>query len=232
MSSGKLQEPLPTTSTETDSKLSDEETDSSLLELTRSEGETKAVKEDATVPPSTPQSGISILAHKIWIGNLDKRLSQQNVLRFVKQYGTPVSFRFFFKAGTDVMEPRGYCFVEYSTREEAEKAKVALDGKRALGKKIVVDWARFDPAIKTNVDCVSETWDPSLVSETLDRGVSTSAKIAALEAKLKAMEEGRSSSGPQRTTEGRRRKRIQESRVITRPQKSRTHRFRTRGPLT
>lgn len=76
MSSGKLQEPLPTTSTEADSKLSDEETDSSLLELTRSEGETKAVKEDATVPPTTPQSGISILAHKIWIGNLDKRLSQ------------------------------------------------------------------------------------------------------------------------------------------------------------
>lgn len=60
---------------------------------------------------------------------------------------------------------------------------------------------------------------------------STSAKIAALEAKLKTMEEGRSSSGPQRPTEGRRRKRIQESRVITRPQKSRTHRFRTRGPL-
>lgn len=76
MSSEKLQEPLPTTSTETDSKLSDEETDSSLLELTGGEGETKAVKEDTTVPPATPQSGISILAHKIWIGNLDKRLSQ------------------------------------------------------------------------------------------------------------------------------------------------------------
>lgn len=94
------------------------------------------------------------------------------MLRFVKRYGTPVSFRFNFKAGTDVMEPRGYCFVEYSTREagfdaplvlmsvvqfelvylkEAEKAKAALDGKRALGKKIVVDWARFDPATKTNV---------------------------------------------------------------------------------
>ena len=39
------------------------------------------------------------------------------MLRFVNRYGTPVSFRFYFKAGTDVMEPRGYCFVEYSTRE-------------------------------------------------------------------------------------------------------------------
>ena len=69
----------------------DEGTDSSLLELTRGLEEEekgdrgggggekesgKAVKVDTMVPPPTPQSGISILAHKIWIGNLDKRLSQ------------------------------------------------------------------------------------------------------------------------------------------------------------
>lgn len=42
---------------------------------------------------------------------------RQNVLRFIYKYGTPVSFRFYFKAGTDTLEPRGYCFVEYSTRE-------------------------------------------------------------------------------------------------------------------
>ena len=35
--------------------------------------------------------------------------------------------------------------------QEAEKAKVALDGKIALGKKVVVDWARYDPANKRNV---------------------------------------------------------------------------------
>lgn len=80
MSSGKLQESLPTSSAETEDKLNDEETDSSLLELTRKVGEkedeTKVVDEDLTIPPNNPQSGISILAHKIWIGNLDKRLSQ------------------------------------------------------------------------------------------------------------------------------------------------------------
>jgi RNA recognition motif-containing protein len=130
---------------------------------------------------------------------------RENILKFVRRYGTPVSFRFNFRAGTDVMEPRGYCFVEYSTREEAEKAKAALDGKKALGKKIVVDWARIDPATKKNAshnfpfctrvcilalaqlwtmfsvswnrytciqeDSVSETWDPSVVSETIDKGV-------------------------------------------------------------
>ena len=59
----------------------DEGTDSSLLELTKGLGrgekeEKEGVKTDQTIPPSTPESGISILAHKIWIGNLDKRLSQ------------------------------------------------------------------------------------------------------------------------------------------------------------
>lgn len=28
------------------------------------------------LPPAVPASGISILAHKIWIGNLDRRLTE------------------------------------------------------------------------------------------------------------------------------------------------------------
>ena len=58
----------------------DEGTDSSVLELTeglkQDDKERKGGKDDEAVPPPVPQSGISILAHKIWIGNLDKRLSQ------------------------------------------------------------------------------------------------------------------------------------------------------------
>ena len=63
-----------------------EETDSGLEELTKGLGEGEEVGENSEketkrldevpVPPNVPQSGISILAHKIWIGNLDKRLSQ------------------------------------------------------------------------------------------------------------------------------------------------------------
>ena len=57
-----------------------EGTDSSLLELTagleRGEKGEKLPAATDTVPPPASQSGVSILAHKIWIGNLDKRLSQ------------------------------------------------------------------------------------------------------------------------------------------------------------
>ena len=35
--------------------------------------------------------------------------------------------------------------------QEAEKAKGALDGKLALGKKVVVDWARQDQGAKKSV---------------------------------------------------------------------------------
>lgn len=142
------------------------------------------------IPPPVPKSGITILAHKLWIGNLDRRLTEQNILRFVMKYGTIASFRYLFKTGPERPEQRDYVFVEYTTREEAERAKTALDGKKALGKRIIVDWARQDQgAAKKNQHTVSETWDASSVSETLDKTASTSAKIAALEAKLKQMEE-------------------------------------------
>jgi len=178
------------------------------------------------VPPPVPRSGVPILAHKLWIGNLDKRLTEQNILQFVTKYGEVVSFRFHFKAGAERAEPRGYCFVEYSTREEAEKAKAVLDGKIALGKKIIVDWARQDQGAKKSGNSVSETWDASTVSETLDSGVSTSAKIAALEAKLKQMEEeelGISKKRPKLSTQEQlarvRRKTGAEAQIIHRPTK-------------
>ena len=70
---------------------------------------------------------------------------------------------------------------------------------------------------------------------------STSAKIAALEAKLRAMKEGKSSSTVLRVngdgqkpwnTERKRTKRTPDSRIITRPQKrGRTHILRSQGPL-
>ncbi|KAL5473294.1 hypothetical protein EMCRGX_G027761 [Ephydatia muelleri] len=142
------------------------------------------------VPPPVPDSGISILAHKIWIGNLDRRLTEQNILEFVSRYGEVVSFRFMtFKQGPEKGEPRGYCFVEYSTREATERAKAALNGKKALRRRVAVEWARPDEGAKKGAETVSNTWDASAVSETLRSGVSTSSKIAALEAKLKQMED-------------------------------------------
>lgn len=52
--------------------------DSSLEQSPESRESTgKQSEEDLIpVPPPTPKNGVSILAHKIWIGNLDKRLTE------------------------------------------------------------------------------------------------------------------------------------------------------------
>ncbi|XP_065064547.1 uncharacterized protein LOC135690807 isoform X4 [Rhopilema esculentum] len=55
---------------------------------------------------------------KVWIGNLDKNLTEFQLLQIVKKYGGIKSFNFMFHMnGPFKGEPRGYCFVEYETKE-------------------------------------------------------------------------------------------------------------------
>lgn len=32
--------------------------------------------DDIEIPPSQPESGLPILAHKLWVGNIDKRITE------------------------------------------------------------------------------------------------------------------------------------------------------------
>ena len=74
--------------------------------------------------------------------------------------------------------------------QEAETAKAGLDGKKALGRKLIVDWAKVDQGpskknvselggrfcskceellfLSVQASTVSETWDANAVSKTLD----------------------------------------------------------------
>jgi RNA recognition motif-containing protein len=146
--------------------------------------------DDTLIPPEYPETGISIQAHKIWIGNIDKRITNEQLLKILKPYGKIRSMRYLFAtSGRNPKEPRGYAFVEYSTRQEAEQAKANLHGKKALGQKLVVDWAKPDAAPSKTVEATSLTWCASDVSETLASSVSANAKIEALEEKLKLMKQ-------------------------------------------
>lgn len=42
---------------------------------------TDEVEDPILIPPSVPKNGISILAHKLWIGNLDKRLTGYVIIK-------------------------------------------------------------------------------------------------------------------------------------------------------
>ncbi|PIK34889.1 putative RNA-binding protein 18, partial [Apostichopus japonicus] len=85
---------------------------------------------------------------RLWVGNLDERLSEANLLKILKRYGEITQFDFLFHtSGPKQGKPRGYCFVSFKTVEEAVGAIAGLDGKNALGKKLLVKWAHAQSKI-------------------------------------------------------------------------------------
>ncbi|XP_017911215.1 PREDICTED: probable RNA-binding protein 18 isoform X1 [Capra hircus] len=80
--------------------------------------------------------------HRLWIGNLDPKITEYHLLRLLQKFGTVKQFDFLFhKSGALEGQPRGYCFVNFETKQEAEQAIQCLNGKLALSKKLVVRWA-------------------------------------------------------------------------------------------
>ncbi|XP_035744489.1 probable RNA-binding protein 18 isoform X3 [Egretta garzetta] len=65
-----------------------------------------------------------------------------HLLKLLQKFGKVKQFDFLFhKSGALEGQPRGYCFVNFETKQEAEKAIQCLNGKLALSKKLVVRWA-------------------------------------------------------------------------------------------
>ncbi|XP_076875282.1 putative RNA-binding protein 18 isoform X2 [Brachyhypopomus gauderio] len=94
-------------------------------------------------------SGSSQEGHRLWIGNIDPKITEYHLVKLLEKFGKVKQFDFLFhKSGPLEGQPRGYCFVNFHTKEEAERAIQCLNGKLALSKKLVVRWAhaqRFEP---------------------------------------------------------------------------------------
>ncbi|TWW65983.1 RNA-binding protein 18 [Takifugu flavidus] len=71
-----------------------------------------------------------------------------HLVKLLEKFGHVKQFDFLFhKSGPLEGQPRGYCFVNFNTREEAERAIQRLNGKLALSKKLVVRWAHAQVSI-------------------------------------------------------------------------------------
>ncbi|XP_053196392.1 probable RNA-binding protein 18 isoform X1 [Scomber japonicus] len=136
--------------------------------------------------------------NRLWIGNIDPKITEYHLVKLLEKFGNVKQFDFLFhKSGPMEGQPRGYCFVNFNTREEAERAIQCLNGKLALSKKLVVRWAhaqvrRFEGF--RNDKTMPPSLEPSCSGGAEDGTVtanhlSTSAKIRAIEAKLQMMEE-------------------------------------------
>lgn len=133
--------------------------------------------------------------NRLWIGNIDPKITEYHLVKLLEKFGKVKQFDFLFhKSGPLEGQPRGYCFVNFNTREEAERAIQRLNGKLALSKKLVVRWAhaqRFESF--RNEKTMPSSLEPSSSGGAGDsvtaNHLSTSAKIRAIEAKLQMMEE-------------------------------------------
>lgn len=132
--------------------------------------------------------------NRLWIGNIDPKITEYHLVKLLEKFGKVKQFDFLFhKSGPLEGQPRGYCFVNFTTREEAERAIQHLNGKLALSKKLVVRWAhaqrfesfRNEKSMPSSLEPSSSGGADSLSANNL----STSAKIRAIEAKLQMMEE-------------------------------------------
>jgi len=71
---------------------------------------------------------------KLFLGNLNHSATKDQVREVCAPFGTVTD--------VIVLEGKGFGFVEFSSVEEASKAKAALDGQDFLGRPLKVDFAK------------------------------------------------------------------------------------------
>ncbi|XP_020221177.1 probable RNA-binding protein 18 isoform X1 [Cajanus cajan] len=145
---------------------------------------------------------------RLYIGNLDFRITEAALLKMFSPYGKIISEDFLWHTrGPKRGEPRGFAFIQYSSKEEAELAKEKMHGRLACGRPLVVRLAGEKCMLETadnSAKAVSEVHKMHLTSGGGGGAMgqtSRSAKIAAIKNKLKSLEEESSRTKKQKQSE-------------------------------
>ena len=115
---------------------------------------------------SSSSASISSLKSTIWIGNIDTKSSEAQILQLVKPYGKVVKFDFIYSLKDNERIPRGYAFVTYDNYVSADKAIRGLNGLQVLNKTLKVQ-----PASSTNTVSSSVKKLPASLSASLNNKV-------------------------------------------------------------
>ncbi|QRV93371.1 RNA recognition motif protein [Ceratobasidium sp. AG-Ba] len=154
------------------------------------------VPPEASTSKSAPPRQEEQRGNRLYVGNLDHSVDER--------FGNVTKLDFLFhKSGPLKGKPRGYAFVEYATKQEATKALVACHDKPLRRRKLVVTFASQTAHPEAHSVFAGSGTGPhrrfappprhttlSLL-KTQNKPSSTSAKIAALEAKLGVLERDR-----------------------------------------
>lgn len=139
-------------------------------------------------PPDDPRQHEKDLC-RLWIGNLDPKLTEYYLLKTIQRTGVVLRhFDFLYhKAGPEKGKPRGYCFITVSNPDEAVKVMNTLDGKLVLSRKLVVRLASVENRVEeSNRNLLVSK---NMIADSTQQQTSKESKIKAIEAKLRLMEE-------------------------------------------
>ncbi|PIA49249.1 hypothetical protein AQUCO_01300239v1 [Aquilegia coerulea] len=129
---------------------------------------------------------------RLYIGNLDQRITEAVLIKMFSPFGKIVSEDFLWHTrGPKRGEPRGFAFIQFNTKEEAELAKEKMHGKFACGRPLVVRFACEKYLVESEANpskTIGEGNKSSFVGNSSGQ-MSRSAKIAAIKNKLKALED-------------------------------------------
>ncbi|KAH8827614.1 hypothetical protein DL96DRAFT_1599656 [Flagelloscypha sp. PMI_526] len=140
----------------------------------------------------------SVLKEKLYIGNLHPAVDEYTLIKLYSQYGKVSHLDFLYhKSGPQKGKPRGFAFVEFANSQDADAALQATNGKLIRGREVTVTYANQAPTLDGPRRIFTENTQTTTLS-VLKSGrngrantLSTSQKIASLEAKLHEMERSR-----------------------------------------
>ncbi|KAF8379563.1 hypothetical protein HHK36_029003 [Tetracentron sinense] len=138
---------------------------------------------------------------RIYIGNLDHRITEALLIKMFSPFGKIVPEDFLWhNCGPKQGAPRGFAFIQFSTRDEAQVAKEKMNGRLACGRPLVVRFASKKYLAETAANsskAVGEA-NKSYHASSTSGQISRTAKIAAIKNKLKAMGEDSCSTKKQK----------------------------------
>lgn len=138
-----------------------------------------------TDPLPVPLDSSQESDYRLWIGNLDSRLTEFSILKILQKFGSLKKFDYLYhKSGPDQGKSRGYCFASYDNKASAELAMAKMNGKLALSKRLIVKWANKDVSTEQEKPKMTNAWNKAE-----EEDISPKSKIQAIEAKLQKMQD-------------------------------------------
>ncbi|OBZ78290.1 putative RNA-binding protein 18 [Grifola frondosa] len=102
----------------------------------------------AQTPPASTKPR-PLLQDRLYVGNLHPSVDEYTLLQVFSKFGKVSKLDFLFhKSGPMKGKPRGYAFVEFASKDDADKALTHANDKLLRGRKLVVTYAHQAPSTK------------------------------------------------------------------------------------